>query len=78
MRQAVAPVLQELGGRARVIDLVEVHLLRLVEPEGPQDHRADHEYHDDPQIEPVEPPTALVPERGGPVRSDGWVAVPGP
>jgi hypothetical protein len=63
MRFAVAPVLQEFGGRPCVIDLVEVHLVRLgeaeqAEPEGRQDQDED-----EPGIEPVESTAALVHQR---------------
>ena len=37
---AVAPVLEELGRRARVVDLVEVHVVGLVEPVPAQQQRA--------------------------------------
>ena len=60
VRQPVAPVLEELGGGPRVVDLVEVHLVRLGEPEGAQQHRPDDEHDDEPQVEPVEPPAALA------------------
>ena len=63
VRLAVAPVLQELGCRAGVVDLVEVHPQRLAEPERPQEQRRDDEHHDEPQVEPVEPPAALVVEQ---------------
>ena len=62
MRLPIAPVLQELGGRPRVVDLVEVHSERLPEPEGPQEQRRDHEHDDEPQVEPVEPAATLVVE----------------
>ena len=75
VRQAVAPVLQELRGRPGVVDLVEVHLLRLVEPEGAKHHRADDQDDDDPQVELVEPSAALVAERRRPIRPHGRIAV---
>ena len=77
VRQAVAPVLEELRRGPCVIDLVEVHLERLVEPEGAQHHRPEDEHDDDPQVEPVEPAAALVTDRGRPVGPDPRVVVAG-
>ena len=49
VRDAVAPVLQELGGRPGVVDLVEVHLVRLGEAEHAQAERREHEDDEEPQ-----------------------------
>ena len=57
---AVAPVLEELGGRPRVIDLVEVHLVRLGQPEHAEAQRGDDQDDQEPQVEPVEPAAALA------------------
>ena len=59
---AVPPVLEELRGRPGVIDLVEVHLVRLGETEHPEPSRRD-EHDDDPQVEPVEASAGLAVER---------------
>ena len=69
VRLAVAPVLQELGGRPGVVDLVEVHPRRLAEPEGPQEERCDDEHDDEPQVEPVQPPAALAIELARPIEA---------
>ena len=61
--QAVAPVLEELGRRPRVVDLVEVHLVRLGEPERAQQHRPDHEQDHEQQVELVQPAATLRAER---------------
>ena len=63
VRQAVAPALEELGRGPRVVDLVEVHLVRLGEPERAQPHRRDDEDDEQPQVEPVEPAAALRVQR---------------
>ncbi len=64
---AVAPVLQEFRGRPRVIDLVEVHLVRLGEPEQAQPERREDQDEDEPGIEAVESAAALAHERPAPV-----------
>ncbi len=60
VRLPVAPVLQELGRRPRVVDLVEVHPRRLAETERPHDERRDDDHADEPQVEPVEPAASLA------------------
>ena len=60
VRHAVAPRLEELRRGPRVIDLVEVHLVRLGEAEGPQRHRGQDEDDEEPQVEPVEAAAALA------------------
>ena len=67
VRLAVVPVLQELGRRPGVVDLVEVHPQRLAEPEGPQAERRDHEDQQEPEIEPVEAAAGLAAQARGPV-----------
>ena len=67
---AVAPGLEELRGGAGVVDLVEVHPGRVVEPVRAQDQRADHEHDQEPQVQPVQAPSRLAGEaraigRGG-------------
>ena len=58
---AIPPVLEELGRRAGVVDLVEVHLVRLGEPEHPdaEDRREEHD--EDPQIEKTFDPGPIPP-----------------
>ena len=67
---AVAPVLQELRCGPCVVDLVEVHLVRLREAERAQDEAGQDEHHDQPQIEPVEAATALASEQPASIRPD--------
>ena len=70
--EPVAPVLQELGRRPRVVDLVEVHLVRLVEPPHAHRQQADREDDQHPGVQPVqasatlalEQPTPIGPDRG--------------
>ncbi len=57
---AIAPVLQELRRGPGVIDLVEVHLVRLGQAIDPEDERGDDEHGQDPDIEPVEAAARLV------------------
>ena len=71
VRQAVAPGLQELGRGPGVVDLVEVHLVRLGEPEGAQEHRRDDEHDEEPQVQPVETAATLGSKRRAAVRTDG-------
>ena len=70
VRDAVAPVLEELGGRPRVVDLVEVHPRRLGEPEHAQAHRGDDQHDQEPQVEAVEAAAALAVERRRAVGAD--------
>ncbi len=70
VRQAVAPRLEELGRGPRVVDLVEVHLVRLGQSERAQEQGAEDEQDDQEQVEPVEAAAALVAERGAPIRAD--------
>ena len=73
VRQAVAPVLEELGGRPRVVDLVEVHLVGLGQAEGAQQQRADDQEDDEEEVEPVEPAAAFGSQEHAAVR-DGSAA----
>ena len=73
---AVAPVLEELGRGARVIDLVEVHGQRLPEPERAQHERGHDQHHEQPQVELVEATASLVGKRGAPVGHDGPLVEP--
>ena len=70
VRQAVAPRLEEFGRGPRVVDLVEVHLVRLGQAERAQQQRAEDEQDDQEQVEPVEAAAALVAEGGTPIRAD--------
>ena len=70
VRQAVAPRLEELRRGPRVVDLVEVHLVRLGEAEGPQRHRGQDQDDQEPQVEPVEAAAALAGQRAAPVGPD--------
>ena len=60
----VPPVLEELGGGAGVVDLVEVHAGGLAEAVDPR--REDHQDqgHDDPHVEFVESASRFGRERG--------------
>ena len=69
LADAVAPELQELGGRPRVIDLVEVHLDRLFEAEGAEQQRGDDEHREEPQVEAVEAAAGLPVERCRAIRT---------
>ncbi len=71
VRLAVAPVLEELGRRPGVVDLVEVHPVRLREAERAEDERADHDHHEQPQVEPVESTASLAVEPAGSVGQEG-------
>ena len=73
---AVPPVLEELGRGARVVDLVEVHVQRLPEPERAQHERGHDQHHEQPQVELVEATAALVGERCAPVGHDRPLAEP--
>ena len=74
--QPVAPVLEELGRRPRVVDLVEVHLVRLGEPERAQQHRPDHEHDHEEQVELVQPAATLRAKRRAAVGSERHLAQP--
>ena len=74
VREAVAPGLQELGRSPGVVDLVEVHLARLGQPEGAQEHRRDDEDDEEPQVDPIETAATLGSQRGAAVRPDGRLA----
>src|ERR1700675_1855092 len=76
VRQAVAPVLQEFSGGSSVVDLVEMHLVRLGQAGGAQREAGDDENEDKPQIKPVETAAALPDEQAAAVGPDGWVAEP--
>ena len=56
----VAPVLQELGGGAGVVDLVEVHPVRLGQAERAQTEAGHDDDHQEPQVQSVEPPAGLA------------------
>ena len=60
VRLAVAPVLEELRRGPRVIDLVEVHVVRLVEPVPAQQHGRHEDEQDDQQVQPVEAAAGLA------------------
>ena len=72
----VAPVLEELGRRPGVVDLVEVHLVRLLEPIGPEQHRADEDDQHEPQVEAVEAAAAFESQERAAVGADRDVAEP--
>ena len=78
MRDAVAPVLQELGRRPGVVDLIEMHLVRLGQPERAQQERPDDQQHDEEEVEPVESPASLGAKRGAAVRTDRGLDETGP
>ena len=61
---AVLPVLQELGGGAGVVDLVEVHAHRLVEPEATHAERDDDQQGDDQQVPAVDAPPGFGSQPG--------------
>ena len=67
--EPVAPVLQELRRCPGVIDLVEVHLVRLGETEHPDAEDRRDEDDQQPEVEPVEPATGLVVETTRSIRS---------
>ena len=60
----VAPVLQEFGRGAGVVDLVEVHLQRLVKAVDAHREDDDDQRHDDPDVQLVEAAARLGVERG--------------
>jgi len=67
----VAPVLEKLGRRAGVVDLVEVHLVRLGQPEHPDAEDRRDQDHEDPHVKPVEAARWLGLETPRPVGSHG-------
>ena len=67
---AVPPLLQELGAGPGVVDLVEVHLVRLGEPEHPQAEDRDDEHDEHPEVEAVEAAAGLVVEGSRAVRAE--------
>ena len=75
---SVAPVLEEFRRRASVIDLVEVHLVRLGQAEHPDPEDRHDENGEQPQVKPVEPPAGLVMEAAGAVGPDGPLRELGP
>ena len=74
VREPVPPVLEELGGRPSVVDLVEVHLVRLGQPEEAQREARHDEHGEEPHVEPVQAATALADERCAAVRPDRSLA----
>ena len=74
--QSVPPVLQELRGRPRVIDLVEVHLVRLGQTEDPQRQARHDEHGEEPEVEPVQAPATLAAQRRAAIRPDRPLAEP--
>ena len=65
---AVAPGAQELGGRPRVIDLVEVVAARHLEPPEPEDEGEDDERQCDERVAPAQAPHRLPQVRVGRIR----------
>ena len=63
VRLAVLPVLEELRRGARVVDLVEVHAIRLVRAEPADRGRAHDEEHQDERVEPIDPARSLATRR---------------
>ena len=59
---AVPPLLQELRPGPGVVDLVEVHLVRLGQPEHAQPEDRHDEHDEDPEVEAVEAAAGLVVE----------------
>ena len=68
MRFAVSPVLEELRGGPRVVDLVEMHLVRLFEAEGPEPQRRQDQHDEEPRIQAIQPPAALAHQRTTAIR----------
>ena len=68
--QAVAPVLEELGGRAGVVDLVEVHPGGLVDAIAAKEQRGDDQ-HDDETGRAGPAAAGLAVERRGPIGRSG-------
>ena len=76
VRIAVPPVLQELGGRSGVVDLVEVHLVGLGEAEHAQAERGQQEHDHQPHVEAVQPAATLADQRATPVGPHGPLGQP--
>ena len=74
VRDVVAPVLEELGGGPGVVDLVEMHLVRLGQPPHAHGQERDRKEREHPDVQPVEPATALAGKLRAPVGSDGSIA----
>ncbi len=74
----VAPGLQELGGGARVVDLIEMHPGGVAEPVRAQDQRTDHEHDQEEQVQPVQAASWLAVEARRSVRAEGRLAHAGP
>ena len=70
----VAPVLEELHRGPRVIDLVEVHVVRLGQPVPAQRDRRQQDAQRHEQVEPVETSGGLADEGRAPVAraAAGW------
>jgi hypothetical protein len=56
-----------------VVDLVEVHLVRLVEPPHANGEQADREQDEDPRIESIQPAAALAVQQAAAIRPDRCV-----
>ena len=77
VRDVVPPGLQELGGGARVVDLVEVHPGRVADPVCAQDQGADDEHDEEEQVEPVHAASWLAIEARRPVGAERRLPHPG-
>ena len=71
VRLAVLPVLQELGCRTRVIDLVEVHPHRLVETEAAQRQGEHHEHDQHEQVQSIDAAAELEAQQRAAVAAQG-------
>ena len=76
VRLAVAPILEELGRGAGVIDLVEVHLVGLGQAERAQPERGQQQDDHDPDVEAVEAAAAFPDQGPAPVGADGSLRQP--
>jgi hypothetical protein len=65
---AVLPVREPLGGAPGVIDLVELHGARCLEPPQPEEERGEHQAYQDQPVKPIQPTRRLAVER------IGWLA----
>ena len=74
VREPIPPVLEELRGRPGVVDLVEVHLVGLGQPERPEHQARDDQDGQDPQVQAVEATAALAAQCGASIRADGPLA----
>ena len=70
VRIAVAPGLEELRRRPRVVDLVEMHLVRLGKPERAHPQGRDEEERQDPYVQPVEPAPAFADQQSTAIRPE--------